>query len=783
MARETTVALRLATFLLMAITYLAVEVACDPRGDLSWLSVAFGLTFFLAALLVQRWTPSPATRQRLPGAWTLVMAVLFVGPLILEPVLRELTGQGRPLELQLVNGLRMVGVGLAALASWPLCLRLAGVVSLFLMLFVSAMGDQPAIPWLLGAYAAIGAVWLMLMYSSRIRQASLAVVEHDTTVVLERARLRFPWREIALFAVLAAVAVSLTMLGPLRDRLTQWELMPTSGGSGAVDLFARFGVGDGPEEVAGENARAAGMVESDKLIEDNQNALVDMISDLYGPPHKPPKDQQRLVAGGFAEIIKFHGKLPENLRPSRDFDTSRKGPKSPKKPESRKARALFEVDGRVPVHVRAMVYGSYDAESARWLEAEKPVSRMIESEDNDWMRVGHLKAFADWYSADERHRLKVADLKTNLVPTPALLTRFRIKRVDRPHYYDWDYDGVVVLPGRKRTPPGVIVHTDCRTLDPARLPATAFVCCAPAGATATTWTEVPEPLRPEIDRLAAEWAGHHEHGWPQIQAVLNKLRTTYTLDETATPPSDHPAPVLWFLTDSRRGPDYLFATAATLLFRSLGHASRMCVGYYAAAEAYDPETEHTPVGPSDLHAWPELLLRDGHWLVVEPTPGYEVLRPRLPWSTRIWLALQTVGGWLASHPFLALACAAAAALAVWQRRVLLDALLVQMWRWFPGRSWRQTVFGCLRVLERRCRWHGCARAAEQTLAAWAAALPHASAANADFHALVRLGEWAAYAPNLPAPLPVHEVRSICYRVLRSWTPHHGRQRTPKASLA
>lgn len=196
-----------------------------------------------------------------------------------------------------------------------------------------------------------------------------------------------------------------------------------------------------------------------------------------------------------------------------------------------------------------------------------------------------------WYLVDERHRLKAADMRSNLVPMPAMLTRFRINKVDRPEYYEWAYEGVLALAGRRRTPPGVIVTTDCRTLDPHRLPSSAFL--ATSNGAALSLVEVPPSIRAEIERLAREWAGDRPRGWPQIEAVLAKLRAEYSLGRDATAPPDHLAPALWFLTESRRGPDYLFATAAALQMRSLGYPARVCLGYYVSPEAYDPETGHT----------------------------------------------------------------------------------------------------------------------------------------------------------------------------------------------
>jgi len=557
------------------------------------------------------------------------------------------------------------------------------------------------------------------------------------------------------------------------------EWLPTSGGTGATDLFARLGIGDGPEETAGDNARSAGMVETDRMIEDNKNSLIDAISETYGPPYKPPKDQDRTVAAGKVDIIENHGKLPENRRPSRDFDTGRKGPKDAKKPGSQMARGLFEVQGRTPLHVRQVAYESYDHVEKRWVEARKPGGLLLDAEGGDWMKVAHLRS-AEWYLEDERHKLKSADMNSNLVPTPGLLTRFRINKVDKPTYYDWDYDGVLTLAGRKRTPPGVVVTTDCRTLDPTRLSVLAFG-VAETGA-APVLSEVPDEIRPEVARLAREWAGDRPRGWPQIEAVLAKLRTEYTLDRDAAAPADHPAPVLWFLTQSRRGPDYLFASAATLLLRSLDYPSRVCLGYYAAPSAYDAETAHTPVKSSDLHFWPEVFLRDGHWMVVEPTPGYDVLGPSLPLTERILAALAALVTWVKRHVVEVAGFLLVLALAWVFRHQLIDTLALRLWIWFPGRTWRDRVRGAIAVLERRGRWTGKARPRRQTVFAWLSDTAARPAEDADLAQLTCMAEWAAYAPDEPPPWSPDEILTVCHRVLCGWPLRRWRVPTPTTAM-
>jgi hypothetical protein len=778
MAPEFSKLVRRATFVLLALAAIAVEVAArDGRAVGQGLGTA--AVWVVVAAIVARLVPTPADPRQKPPVWVFLLLLASAAvPFAIEPLRRAWTGDGHPLEIQMVWGLRNVGLGLAACAGWLLCLRLACVVSLFLILFAAVMTNHPAVMAVLGLYTATGSVWLMLVYWTGLKKV-FVVSEKSVAVEVQDARDRVPWIGLSLLVLAVGVALALAFIGPKRAGFALGEWLPTSGGTGDTDPFARYGIGDGPEEMAGDDAKAAGMVETDRMIEDNKNSLIDAVSDMYGPPHKPPKDQERMVAAGRVDVIQNHGKLPDNRRPSRDFDTSRKGPKADKKPSSRGARGLFEVQGRTPLHIRLVAYESYDAGNMRWVEATKPNSKLLEPQGGDWMRLAHFREAAGWYLADERHRLKAADMQSNLVPTPAMVTRLRINKVDKPDYYDWDYEVVLVLAGRKRTPPGVVVTTDCRTLDPRRLPASAFGIVRAAGSASPALGEVPEAIRPEIDRLAHEWAGDKSQGWPQVEAVLTKLRTEYVLDRDAAAPADHPAPVVWFLTESRRGPDYLFATAAAMLLRSLNYPMRVCLGYYADPDAYDPETAHTPVKASDLHFWPEVRLQDGQWLVVEPTPGYEVLGPSLPLSERILNAFAAVAAWAWRHA-IELAGFLVALVAAWVcRRDLIDALAVRVWAWFPGRTWREQVRGAVTVLERRGRWAGKARPRRQTIHSWLRgtwAKPLDD--DADLSRLTRMAEWAAYAPDVPPPWPEAEVLAVCRRVLGGWTLKRWRDSIP-----
>lgn len=756
---------RVSTFALMAVAYATTEVAAHLDGIPRSFGVVFGLSLFAGAVLASYYVPVPKPGQKhLPLKWTLLLGGLLALPILVEPIFRYVSGNGLATELQLANGLRNVGLGLCALSAWPVCRRLAGVVALFLALFSSAMGDQAAIPYLLALFALTGGVWLVLNH-----QASLANVKTAGQLAgeVERVRLRLPGREIVLASVLALAAAGVAFAGPKRVLFSLGELFPTSGGTGEYDPFSRGGVNDGPEEMSGPNANTAGMVDSDQMIESRQDSLIDAVSDMYGPPHKPRPKTERMVAAGFLEVKQSH-KTPVNKRPSRDFETSRDAPEQPRKTPGEEARAVYEVEGRTPLHIRVAVYDAYDPVDQFWHEAIRPNVQIFYPEGGDWMAVTQLPR-GDWYTEDDRHYLKVADAKENLVPTPPLMERFKIRRVDKPQYYEWDYEGVVALSGRSKAPSGVIVHTDCRTLDPWRMPESAFSNARPVRVDLPQFPDGDDETFRELRKLAKEWTADTEPGWPRINAILSKLRSEYTVDREATPPKNHPSSVEWFLLESKRGPEYLFATAAALMLRSVGYETRFCIGFYAGPESYDRASGHTPVRESDLHSWPEVRLGDGHWMVVEPTPGYDVLPPKLPLYERLMAAALALWNWTVANWVGVSAVLLALVLAYWRRRDLWDRVITLYWRVSQGRGWQARALTTVRLLERRARLAGCSRPVHETLHNWAGQFSSSQQPNQELAELVKVSEWAAYAPQVPSPWPESAVSDLCQRVARSWT--------------
>ncbi len=75
--------------------------------------------------------------------------------------------------------------------------------------------------------------------------------------------------------------------------------------------------------------------------------------------------------------------------------------------------------------------------------------------------------------------------------------------------------------------------------------------------------------------------------------------------------------VVYFLTESQSGVCRHFASAATLLYRSMGYPARYVVGYAtnAAAQSW------TDVKGADAHAWVEVFIPGFGWIRIDPTPA------------------------------------------------------------------------------------------------------------------------------------------------------------------
>lgn len=123
----------------------------------------------------------------------------------------------------------------------------------------------------------------------------------------------------------------------------------------------------------------------------------------------------------------------------------------------------------------------------------------------------------------------------------------------------------------------------------------------------------------ERPRLDERWT------WNQSVAeaftrYLHSNLFQYTTDlSTVTYRGPETDPALHFLEEGRRGHCEYFASALTLLCRSVGVPARLVAGYLAYD--YDETTQQYVVLESNAHAWVEVATGPHRWTTFDPTPA------------------------------------------------------------------------------------------------------------------------------------------------------------------
>jgi transglutaminase-like putative cysteine protease len=132
-----------------------------------------------------------------------------------------------------------------------------------------------------------------------------------------------------------------------------------------------------------------------------------------------------------------------------------------------------------------------------------------------------------------------------------------------------------------------------------------------------TSVELPAPCRP-LETVARRVVGGETNPWVRAQLLRDWLKGpafTYTLE---MPTVDTRAPVVDFVVRTRRGHCEYFATALTLMLRSLGHPARVARGFRGGD--WQPVRRSWIVRGTHYHLWTELYLEGVGWIPLDPTP-------------------------------------------------------------------------------------------------------------------------------------------------------------------
>jgi transglutaminase-like putative cysteine protease len=195
----------------------------------------------------------------------------------------------------------------------------------------------------------------------------------------------------------------------------------------------------------------------------------------------------------------------------------------------------------------------------------------------------------------------------------------------------------------------------------------------------------PGTLSEQARELAATAVKDHTATpYDEVMALTTYLQKNYrySLDLGHVPPGRDP--VDWFLFDAKIGYCEQFATAETLMLRSLHIPARLATGY--STGDYDPVLNQSIVREHDAHAWVEVWFAGHGWVPVDPSPGFAAL-PATQFPNR-WAA----GGIARLIPHLSIGGPIAAlgslgVLAVIPPAVAIALVVVLLWAWIRTRRW------------------------------------------------------------------------------------------------
>jgi hypothetical protein len=133
-------------------------------------------------------------------------------------------------------------------------------------------------------------------------------------------------------------------------------------------------------------------------------------------------------------------------------------------------------------------------------------------------------------------------------------------------------------------------------------------------------------LDPRIPRLAQDMTAGAQNDVQKARMIESRLRRDYgyTLELLKTPVAD---PLAYFLFERRKGHCEYFASAMTVMLRTLGIPARVVTGFQSGV--YNSITGWQVIRASDAHSWVEAWLEGRGWTTFDPTPPDPSERPGL----------------------------------------------------------------------------------------------------------------------------------------------------------
>jgi len=656
--------------------------------------------------------------RRLTHGVPALIGIWALAPFLLEYLLLRHVGDGEPLEITLLCSLQAAALMLAAYSYLRTCQYTACLLAGFLILFSIVIGTAPIVFVFAGAFGVMMLWWLMARYWERLQVVHVA--SHVDRCL--------PVRWSILGAISVSGLILASAIGNSGNSLYDLPgFMPTSGGSQRDDPFARSGIGDGDALVgAKDDAASFGPVESELYLESKMPSLYDVANEAYGEPRISKEPTERRIALAAENSLEKEGRIATSQRGGREFSTIRKPANRKRGPlADRNSPAMLYVLGTTPAHLAIEHHDTFDG--ANWCQTflsgkRSPIRNRVIGKES-WIEFQEPTAI---HLSTQVHAIKIVNLQTTRVPSPHQLSAIHIEKLDRPEFFAWTEDDAIYMPDRPGIPQLTVLRTRSHKIAreqliarcvPQKLPAPCINQDVLSNGTSHAAYLNTSTLSPLMADRAAEWTRHAAPGWSQVECIVNHLRTRFVLSPDVVPPTDCPDVVAHFVKEGR-GPDYLFATTAAMMLRSLGYPTRLVTGFYARPDRYDRKSRQTSVLKEDVHVWVEVLVANETWVAIEPTPGYEAPPMVLTWSE--WGNRLVANGvaWTGNH-WLGTVVSVLLCMLIWRTR----------WRWcdtcLTHCFWLMGSGGPLRrirwtlcLLEWRCRMARTPRPAEKTPRSW-----------------------------------------------------------------
>lgn len=601
-------------------------------------------------------------------------------------------------------------------------LRQAALVSsAFTALMVTFAKPDPAVYVFACVFGVVGLWRMMTTYWEGVENKAIGSVSRQ---------LPFRFSILGLTSLLVLL-LALLATGMAREALgwtSAWSFF--SGGDQWSDPYATSGVGDGENLVAAtKSAQSEGPIDSDMFIESKKRSLYDVIAEMHGEKKPTPRTENTQAIGIHTEnFIQNHGRVAKVEKNSSSFQTTRTGSAKPKpKPDDVLSDALLLVTGAAPTHLAMETFDLYDGET--WFKTGSNEQRkfygVMPGDSNEWYCYNRMDPRSLFHSL-HHYQVAFVHLQSSRIPTPPLLEAWSIGQINQSRFYQTTLDDGLEMPIGSNIPEFTLVRMIRRGFRLGDLPRTNFwpQIRSPRSATSldpegnltpTLASELEWPVGDEdvmrARELAKDWTKDSSPGWEKVERIVDGLRREFQVQDVAE------TSLAQFLTE-RKGPDYMFATAAVLMLRSQGIPARFVSGFYVNAENFDAKTGKTAVVKQDAHFWAEVHVGENNWIPIEPTPGYAPTPESLTVTDYLvqgllgWLAW-CIKNWVVAPVGLLLITGM-----VWMRHWIVDQLIWLRWRvglWI----WpQQAEIATFRLLEQLAQRLGRPRPTHQPPATW-----------------------------------------------------------------